>query len=459
MPASLFSTALRSHHSRQWSLAMGGTLAVLLAAPVSLAQPAGTDSPVPPPSIEKKTASMKKIEGFLPLYWDEQRGQLWMEISQLGVELLHSAGFGSGLGSNDIGLDRGQLAGSRIVVFERVGPKVLMVQPNYEFRAATENRAEVRAVRDAFARSVLWGFTVGAESGDRVLVDATEWLVRDGLNLEPRLRPGSYRFDETRSAIHLPGTFGFPKNTEIEVELTFVRQQAEGPPEGGPAPGPGPDFGGERFFEGVADVAASDEAASVRVHHSFIELPDERYEPRTYDPRAGYSPVSFRDYAVPLGEPMEVQFIRRHRLEKADPTTKVSDPVEPIVYYLDPGAPEPIRSALARRRALVEPGVRGGRLPQRVPRGGAAGGRASARRALQRDQLGAPIDTRLEHRRLDYRPAHGRDHQRRCHPRLAACAPGLPARRRPAVSLQGRYRDATGVGRVGARTHPPALGS
>lgn len=325
--------------------AAAAALLVAVAA-AAAAQPTRGALLTAPPSIEEKTARMKKIDGFVPMYWDEAAGQLFLEVGRLGVEMLHYAGFGSGLGSNDIGIDRGQLAGSRIVVFERVGPRVLLVQPNYRFRARTDNRAEVRAVRDAFARSVLWGFTVAAESEGRVLVDATEWLVRDALNLAPRLRPGTYRFEPTRSTVYLPGTFGFPKNSEIEVELTFALQQQAGPPQGGPAPGPAADFAGGRFFEGVGDVAATREAASIRVHHSFVELPDDKYTPRAYDPRSGFGAISFHDRAARLGDPLEVRWIVRHRLEKADPRAKVSDAVAPIVYYLDPGTPEPIRSAL-----------------------------------------------------------------------------------------------------------------
>ena len=160
-------------------------LALFAIAASAGAQPAAAPAPAKAatPSIESKTAAMQKLDGFLPLYWDEAEGRLYLEIARFGVELLHSNGFASGLGSNDIGLDRGALAGSRIVFFERVGPKVLMVQPNYDFRASSTNPEEVKAVRDAFARSVLWGFSVAAESGGRVLVDATEWLLRDNLNL------------------------------------------------------------------------------------------------------------------------------------------------------------------------------------------------------------------------------------------------------------------------------------
>ena len=299
---------------------------------------------VPPttdlPSIAEKTEGMEKIDGFLPLYWDEDQGQLWMEIPHLDQEMIHYIGFGAGLGSNDLGLDRGALRGSRIVKFERVGRKVMMVQPNYRFRALSDNAEEVRAVRDAFARSILWGFTVEAERAGRVLVDLTGFLVRDAIGAGQRMRPGTYRLDPSRSSIYMQMTGAFPSNTELEVELTFVLQ-----PGGGSAGGGG---GGGRNvnLEGVGNVAASGEAASIRLHHSFVELPDDGYEPRAFDPRAGFGSVAFQDYAAPLGSPMTRRLIRRHRLEKRDPSARMSDPVEPIVYYLDPGAPEPIRSAL-----------------------------------------------------------------------------------------------------------------
>lgn len=321
-------------------------LAILVAAGAASAQPAAAPSKAAPPTIEAKTSGMQKLDGFLPLYWDESEGRVYLEIARFGVELLHSNGFASGLGSNDIGMDRGALAGSRIVLFERVGPKLLLVQPNYEFRASSTNPEEVRAVRDAFARSVLWGFTVAAESAGRVLVDATEWLVRDNLNLAPRLRPGSYKLDEKRSSLYRAGTFNFPKNTELEVELTFVLQQPSGPPAGGAAPGAGADFSGSRFFEGVGDVAATAEAASLRVHHSFIELPESGYRPRAYDPRGGYFGISYQERSARLDEPLERRFIARHRLEKKDPKAKLSEVKKPIVFYLDPGTPEPVRTAL-----------------------------------------------------------------------------------------------------------------
>ena len=289
-------------------------------------------------SIGDRTSGLKKIDGFFPLYWDEAQGRLWLEIPKLDTEVLYNTGLATGLGSNDIGLDRGVLTGSRIVKFERQGPRVLMVQPNYEFRSQTQNPTEARRVTDAFARSVLWSFPVGAASDGRVLVDFTEFLVRDGNNTAGRLQPGAYRFEANRSFVYMPGTMAFPKNTEMEAELTFVQQPG--------AAGGGRGGGGGRFFEGVGSVAASAEAASIRVHHSIVELPDNGYKPRRFDPRAGYSAETWQNYSALPGEPMIQRFIRRHRLQKKDPNAAVSEAVKPIVYYLDSGAPEPIRSAL-----------------------------------------------------------------------------------------------------------------
>ena len=311
-------------------------------------RPGGADQIVP---IEERTSGLKKIDGFFPMYLDEAGGKLWLEIPKLDMEVLYSTGLATGLGSNDIGLDRGILTGSRIVKFERAGPRILMVQPNYQFRALTTNAAEARTVRDAFARSVLWGFQISAQTGDRFLVDYTEYLLRDANDMAGRLRPGTYRFDATRSSLYPPMTLGFPKNTEMEAELTFVRQAGApagggGPGGGGGGRGGGGGGAGGAFFEGVGSVAASAEAASIRIHHSIVELPDNNYKPRQFDPRSGFGALAFENYAALPGEPMTQRFTRRHRLQKKDPAAAVSEAVKPIIYYLDPGAPEPIRSAL-----------------------------------------------------------------------------------------------------------------
>ena len=292
------------------------------------------------PTIEDRTASMELMDGFLPMFWDDAGGRIWLEIAQWDTDVLHASGIGAGLGSNDIGIDRGQLAGSRVVRFHRVGPKVLMIQPNYRFRASSDNTAERKAVEDAFAPSTLWGFDAAAQTGDRVLIDFTPFLLQDIAGFAGRLRPGTYRLDQSRSAVYLPMVMNFPENTEMEASLTFVRQ--DGAMAGGRFGG-----GGGGAFEGVGNVAANAGAATVRMHHSFIQLPElGEYTPRAHDSRSGYGGMSYQDYSAALDEPMTQRFIRRHRLEKRDPTAAMSEPVEPLVYYLDPGTPEPVRSAL-----------------------------------------------------------------------------------------------------------------
>jgi hypothetical protein len=295
----------------------------------------------PLPTIEARTTNLEKFDGFYPLYWESSSGNLYLEVPRLNEEVLYQTGLAAGLGSNDIGLDRAQLGSTAVVRFERVGNKIMMVQPNYDYRAASANPAERQAVDDAFAKSVLWGFTAIAETGGRVLVDVSDLVLRDAHNVGGRL--GAYRFDRTRSAIYLPNTKVFPENTEIEVTTTLTN-------DGGGAAGGGGRGGGRggagQIGGRVGDVTPSSSAATVRQHHSFIKLPDSAYQPREYDPRAGYSGMSYTDYAAPLGESMEKRFIRRHRLVKRDPSAAISEAVEPIVYYVDRGTPEPILSAL-----------------------------------------------------------------------------------------------------------------
>src|SRR4051812_15353658 len=200
----------------------------------------GGQAAAPVQTIDARTSGFQKLDGYMPLYWDEKTGSLWMEINKFDTELLYSTGLAAGLGSNDIGLDRGQSGQGRVVKFQRIGPRVLMVQPNYTFRANSQNADERRAVEDAFAKSILWGFLVGAESDGRVLVDATDFFLRDAHNVIPRLRPGTFRVDRTRSAIDMPGTKVFPYNTEVDVILTFANEGAGGGRGGGGGPAQGP---------------------------------------------------------------------------------------------------------------------------------------------------------------------------------------------------------------------------
>jgi len=302
-----------------------------------MAQPAASQASPrakPLPSIAERTDGFRKLDGFCPLYWDDAAGTLYLEIPRLNEDLLYVTGLSAGLGSNDIGLDRAQLGAQRLVHFERVGAKILMVQPNLDYRAVSDNPAERRAVEDAFATSVIWGFTAIAETSGRVLVDLSDLILRDAHTVVSRLRPASYRFDRSRSAVSMEATRAFPRNTEIDVTTTFVTDDA------GRGAGPG-QIGGR-----IGDVTPSADAVTVRQHHSFIGLPDLTFTPRAFDPRSGFGSYSYVDYATPLGEPMRKQFVRRHRLQKRDASAAISDPVKPIIYYVDRGTPEPIRTAL-----------------------------------------------------------------------------------------------------------------
>ncbi len=282
------------------------------------------------PSIEDKTKNLKLYAGFINFYLNENEGKVWLEINKLDTEILYQTSLPAGLGSNDIGLDRGLLGNTSIVKFTRVGNKVLMVQTNYNFRAVTNDAAEKRAVEQSFAQSTLWGFTVEAESKSSVLVDATSFFMRDAMQVSSTLqksKQGNYTVDLSRSAMYLARTKNFPLNTEFETTITFVTKDA--------TPG--------NFVSSVTPAA---DAITLRMHHSFVQLPDNNYKPRSFDARSGFIPISYFDFSTPVTEPINKYFIIRHRLQKKDPTALMSDPVKPIIYYLDNGTPEPIRSAL-----------------------------------------------------------------------------------------------------------------
>ncbi len=281
-----------------------------------------------PSSIEEATADLERHDGFFTYYWDSKAGKIWLEVSRFDEDFLYVNSLATGLGSNPVGLDRSQLGRDRVVRFERVGPRVLLVQDNLEYRAVTDNPDEQRAVRESFARSVLWGAEVAAESGGRVLLDATDFLLRDAHDVIGRLKQsgqGSFSLDRSRSAPYLPRTRAFPDNTEFEVTLTFASND------------PG------RL---VSEVTPSAESVTLRQRHSFVRLPEAGYQPRRFDPRSGAIPVRYFDYAQPLDQPLEQRLVMRHRLRKQDPSAELSEAVEPIVYYLDRGTPEPVRGAL-----------------------------------------------------------------------------------------------------------------
>ena len=320
------SISLRIHSlSRLTRLSVLVTLALI--ALCGLARPAEPQAPSLP-SIEQHTEGMTQMEGFFNLYWDNASGSLFWEISELDTEFLYQISMGSGLGSNPVGIDRGQLRGTHVLAAKRIGPRILLMEPNYGFVAQSENLSEAQAVRDAFAPSVHWGFEMVAETGERVLVDATQFFLRDARGVIDQIAArgeGDFTLDSSRSAIHLPATRSFPENTEVESILTFTSSN------------PG---------QLVNGVAATGGAVTLRQHHSFIQLPDNGYQTRIADARVGVNGPTVYDYATPIDVDTRVRLAARHRLQKANPDADRSEAVEPIIYYVDPGTPEPVRSAL-----------------------------------------------------------------------------------------------------------------
>jgi len=272
----------------------------------------------PPRSIADATKEFEKLDGFIPMYWDRADGKVFLELDHWNREFLYIASLPAGLGSNDIGLDRGLLTGAKIVTFERIGPRVLLIEKNYAFRASSSNPTEKRAVADSFATSVLWGFDVAATDGERVLVDASEFFLRDTVGAGraiQRTKQGTFRVDPKRCAFFLERTKNFPRNSEVEVTLTLT----------GEDPG--------RY---VQEVAPNPLSITLREHHSMVQLPDSGFESRAFDPRAGYFDMHYRDYSAPLGEDLDQRLIVRHRISAE----------KPIVYYADGGAPDDVRQAL-----------------------------------------------------------------------------------------------------------------
>lgn len=268
------------------------------------------------------------FKGYFNFYYDENTDKIHLVVDKLDTDFLYVHALSEGLGSNDIGLDRGQLGDGVVVKFKKAGNKLLLIQPNQRYRALTSNADERKSIEEAFAKSVLWGFKIDKEHKGKYLVDATDFLMRDAHGVANRLqnsKQGAYKLDKSRSAFNLDRTKAFPKNLEFDVLLTFT-----GKPKG----------------YNIRSVAPDASSITSHQHHSFVELPDKNYKPRVFDTRSGCYPMSYLDYATPVNESITKRFIYRHRLEKKDPSVAISEAKESIIYYLDRGTPEPVRSAL-----------------------------------------------------------------------------------------------------------------
>ena len=283
-------------------------------------------------SVESVLLNTQQMPGFIPLHWDSEEGRLYADISDIEGPFIYYNGLSHGLGSNDLGLDRGRLGDTFLVEFRKVGKKVFLAALNTKYTARSEDAQERRAVAEAFAESIIWGFAVVESSPDSLVIDLTDFALSDATGIADLLAArdeGSFKIDESRSAIYTPKTKSFPDNTEIDATLTLV---------------------GKSKGRILGTVAPNADAITVHGHHSFIRLPDDGYQPLPYDARAGYihsgEATLVYDYASPIDAPIKSAFARRHRLEKVDPTADMSEAVEPIVYWVDSGAPEPVKSAL-----------------------------------------------------------------------------------------------------------------
>ena len=271
---------------------------------------------------------IEKFKGFFDFTYNQSKDKIFLHVDKLDYEFLYIGSLASGVGSNDIGLDRGQLGSERLVKFVKKGNKLLLIEPNLYYRAETENKSEKKSVEQAFAKSVIFGFEIIESKEDSYLIDITPFLMYDRHGVAKRLRDskqGSYKVDKSKSAIEIENTKAFPENVEFEALLTFS---------------------GEAKGNLIRSVAPDPNNVTVFQHHSFIKLPDNNYKPRKFDARSGAISISYMDYSTPITESITKKYIIRHRLEKKNPELDISEAVEPIIYYLDPGTPEPVKSAL-----------------------------------------------------------------------------------------------------------------
>ncbi len=274
------------------------------------------------------TAQEKKFSGFFDFYYKSSTDQIFLEVDKVDYEFLYIPSLSSGIGSNDIGLDRGQLGNERIVKFIKRGNKLLLIEPNLYYRSTSSNSNEIKSIEQAFAKSVLFGFDILNSKNNIYTIDFTPFLMEDRHGVGDRLKStgqGTYSVNKSSSAIELLNTKSFPNNSEFESLLTF-----SGKSEGG----------------WIQSVAPDPDNVSVVQHHSFVKLPDKNYKSRLFDPRSGAISISYMDYSTPIDQKILKKYIIRHRLEKKHPERERSEAIDPIIYYLDPGTPEPVRSAL-----------------------------------------------------------------------------------------------------------------
>ena len=308
-------------------------------------------------SIAAATAGLERRDGWIPLYLDPSGGKVLLELPDDSLRALFVATQPTGLGSNPIGIDRGGDAGAQVVRFDRSGGRVLVVFENWNYRGATGNADNVRSVAEAFPSSTVASLPIVARDGTRLLVDATELALSDWLGVGATLQQaeqGGYSIARDRSSINAALTRAFPRNSEIDAWLTYATNGQPG-----------------RI---VSEIVPDGHAFTLRQHISLLPLPDGGYTPRQSDPRVGFFGIVFKDYGQPIQGSLEQRWIARHRLTRANPSDPASAITNPIVYYVDRGIPEPIRSATLEGArwwtdAFDRAGLKGGFRVELLPEG------------------------------------------------------------------------------------------
>ena len=286
-------------------------------------------------SPDFSTSGFKKRDGFFALQVDTARNRVYAQIPSPGkdgvaLRMIHTAGLTAGLGSNPVGLDRGWWRDGEIMVFRKIGDKVILEVENQTYRASPENPLEQRAVKESFATSFVASAEILSEAGG-LTIDLTDYLTSDSLNLVQYLKDagqGSFSVAKDRTLVDTSNAFAFPDNVEIDAFFTLTSAKPD---------------------REVSTTTANGKDVTLVQHHSFVRLPEEGYTPLASDPRTGAIDIAYFDYSAALDEPIEKRLARRFRLQK-DTSGKT---VKPITVYIDPGAPEPIRSALVGRGKMV----------------------------------------------------------------------------------------------------------
>ena len=273
-------------------------------------------------------------DGLLPVHVDRDGGRIILSLPTPDADgmvgrFIYVASLETGLGSASLGLDRALSRGSRLLVFRRVGKKLVAEIENPRFRASGASVQEQEGVRRSFAYSTIWMADIAAETADgRLLVDISGLLTRDDMDITRALREqdnGDYRLVPELSVADTNFVRVFPRNIELRGRITFASAR------------PGPE---------VNNIAPVNGNASFVVRHSLIALPEAGYQPRRFDPRAGTFGSQVVDFAAPLGSSVVYELANRFRLEKVDPGAERSRVHNPITFYIDTAAPEPIRTVL-----------------------------------------------------------------------------------------------------------------